>query len=288
MSDRPVILFMFAGRRGNLDVNLPQIQRILDENPRVEFHIWNLAREREDNDYLRALPRTERITVFNQYAGPRPLRYIPKVWQFYTESRWRDHLFVKVDDDCVFIQTEHFGAFVDAIEVDPSRILSAEVVNNGACTVFMPELWDAFEDLDIPLLDVHESNEYAAAAHQFMFDNWRALTSRPTAIASISTWLSINFVGMTYDMLRLVSARIGRHSPPWIADREWRPNSRIGDEGACNIFPRAVMTGFTVGHLGFGPQKVTEDQEASWLVDYADLGRLYLAGCSELNTTVPQ
>lgn len=284
MSDRPVILFMFAGRELNMRINLPQIQRILEENPRVEFHIWNLAREAEDDDYLRRLLHGNRITVFNQFAGPRPLRNIYKVWQHYTQGRYRDHLFVKVDDDCVFIQTEHFAAFVDAVEAEPDRILSAEVVNNGACTEFMPDLWDRFQDLDIPLLDVHQSNEYAEAAHQHLIANWQGMASRPLALAPVETWLSINFIGMNYDMLRLVSARIGRRSPEWIADRQWGPSSRVGDEGACNMFPRAVMTGFAVGHLGFGPQKITEEQEAFWRALYADVAREYLAGCSEVNT----
>lgn len=283
MSDRPVVLFMFAGREGNLRVNLPQIERILDENPNVEFHIWNLAREAEDDAYLRSLWSAGRVKVLNDFAGPRPLRHIPKVWHHYTQARYRKHLFVKVDDDCVFIQTEHFGAFVDAVEANPKRILSAEVVNNGACTEFMPELWQQFIALDIPLLDVHQSNAYAAAAHQHLLANCEALTARPLGLADIETWLSINFIGMNWEMLSLVSARIGRRSPARIADRKWGPTARVGDEGACNMFDRAVMTGFTVGHLGFGPQDVTPEQEDSWRIGYTYVANRHMAECSGLN-----
>ena len=277
MSDRPVILFMFAGRRQNMRVNLPLIRRIVEENPRVQFDIWNLARSAEDAEWLKPLTG-ERTRVLNYFAGPRADRRLNKVWQHYANRQYQDHLFVKIDDDVVFIDTDKFGEFVDQVELNPERILSAEVVNNGACTEFMPELWQQFLKLDIPLLDVHESNKYATFAHEFMFDNWRDLVARPTGLADIETWLSINFIGLDWRMLALLNNQIGRRSPEWIADRQWRPGSRVGDEGAANLFPRSVMTGFTVGHLGFGPQKLTARQETSWCKGYAKIAELYLSG----------
>lgn len=280
MSDRPVTLFMFAGRQGNLEVNLPLIRRILDENPGVQCDIWNLARDRADGEYLNTIAG-DRIRVIHTFAPGTRRMY--KVWQHYAQPRYRDHLFVKIDDDVVFIQTEKFGEFVDAIEANPDRVLSAEVVNNGACTAFSQYLWQGFLGLDIPLLDVHESNEYAQISHNFMIDNWRKLVGRPTSIVDIETWLSINFIGLDHSMLAKLAAQIGRRAPARIADRTWGPRDRIGDEGAANMFPRAVMAGFTVGHLGFGPQKLTEPQEGKWRADYAEIGREYLRGVAIRN-----
>lgn len=280
MTDRPIVLFMFAGRRGNIEVNLPLIRRILDENPLVQFDIWNLARDRADGEFLKTIAG-DRIRVIHTYAPGTRRMY--KVWQHYAQRQYRDHLFVKIDDDVVFIQTEKFGEFVDAIEANPDRILSAEVVNNGACTPFMPDLWQSFLALDIPLLDVHESNMYAQVCHNFMHDRWRDLVSRPTSIADIETWLSINFIGLDWPMLVKLAAQIGQRSPAQIADREWGPRARIGDEGAANMFPRAVMAGFTVGHLGFGPQELADVQEGKWRADYAQIGREYLTGVAFRN-----
>jgi hypothetical protein len=279
---------MFAGRRGNLGINLPMFYRIVEDNPRVQFHIWDLARDPADADYLKVIAGKvhDRVEVQRQYSGPRAPRCMNKVWQHYTAPRYREALFVKVDDDIVFVQTEHFAAFVDAIEANPDTVLSAEVVNNGACTEFVPGIWDGFIGLDIPLLDVHESNEYALMSHQYLIENWRALCARPTALASIETWLSINFIGMDWEMLCRIQGKIGRVSPEWIADRRWRAGSRMGDEGAANLYPRAVMRGFTVGHLGFGPQKLTEDQENIIRDRYATIADEYLAdlGVQKLNT----
>lgn len=283
MTKRPVILFMFAGRRQNLDVNLPMIRRIVDENPQVQCHIWDLARNKVDSDYLKTISG-DRIEVKLQYGGPLASRHMNKVWNHYTDMKFQDSLFVKVDDDVVFIQTEKFGEFVDAVEANPRSILTAEVVNNGACTQFMPELWAGFEDLDIPLLEVHESNEYAQLAHGFMAEHWRELVSRPTALVDIEDWVSINFIGMHWNMLGRMNLKIGRRAPEWIAGRHWRTGSRIGDEGAANMFPRKVMSGFTVGHLGFGPQDLTPDQEDQWRAQYALICREYLASVAKRNT----
>lgn len=276
MSDRPVILFVFAGRQGNIDVNLPLLFQILEENPQVSLDLWNLCRDPADAEYLNRITG-DRVRVINTFAPGTRRMY--RVWQHYTHPRYRDHLFVKMDDDVVFIDTDKFGLFLDAIVEcsDRDRLLSAEVVNNGACTPFMPELWQKFLKLDIPLLDVHESNEYAQAAHQFMFENWRELVARPVGdVADIETWLSINFIGMDWPTLCDLASRIGQRSPSLIADREWGPRTRVGDEGAANMLRRAVLPGFTVGHLGFGPQNLTEAQEQEWREQYAEIVWEYL------------
>lgn len=283
MSECPVTLFMFAGREGNMAVNLPLIRRILDENPRVRFDIWNLARTNEDSRYLNTI-KGDRITVLNKFAGARASYRLNSVWRYYTDPRFVHHLFVKVDDDIVFIQTEKFAEFVDAVERRPQQVMTAEVVNNGACTPFMPELWQGFLGLDIPLLDVHESNQYAQLSHRFMYENWRELVTRPTSVTDLEAWLSINFIGFNWEMLCRIERRLGRRSPEMIADRPWKPGSRIGDEGAANLFPRAVMQGFTVAHLGFGPQQLTDHQEDEWREDYAEIGWEYLKAVQKLNT----
>lgn len=283
MSERPVILFMFAGRRPNMEINLPLFQRIVAEHPQVHFHIWDLARDAADAQYLRTIAG-ERIEVCRQFSGPRAPRYMGKVWQHYTASRYSEALFVKVDDDIAFVQTEHFGAFLDAIEAHPNHLISAEVVNNGACTAFIPALWQGFASLDIPLLDVHKSNGYAQLAHEHMLGNWRQLLARPLELADIETWLSINFIGMNWELLRRISTKLGRPSPEWIADRQWRAGSRIGDEGSANLLDRKVLRGFTVAHLGFGPQNLTPEQEQGWRDRYATVGADYLASVQKLNT----
>ncbi|AER47460.1 glycosyltransferase [Mycobacterium phage Dylan] len=284
MSDRPVTLFMFAGREGNMRCNLPLIRQILDENPNVQFDIWNLARKPADAEYLRTIQSGSGLRVINNFAGPRAYRFLNKVWSYYAQDKFKDQLFVKMDDDVVFIETEKFDAFVDEVEAHPEHVLSAEVVNNGACTEFVPGLNTKFRKMGIDLLDVHESNAYALMAHQHMERNWEKLVGRKTSVTDIETWLSINFIGMNWDVLRRLNGHIGNRAPEWIAGRQWLPHHRIGDEGAANMLPRAVMQGFTVGHLGFGPQKLTDAQEDEWREVYTKIGQKYLLDVRKPNT----
>lgn len=272
--NEPTIFFMFAGRRGNLEVNLPLIRRILDDNPNVEFHLWNLARVPSDTKYIHSISG-ERI-VQCKLPGRAGYRYLNHVWKHYADPRYGKYRFVKIDDDVVFLETERFGAFLDAIESNPDVVVSANTVNNGACTRFTPELWKGFTDLDIPLLDVHESNAYATMAHEYFLDNWSDLLEQPVNVTQTEDWLSINLVGMHWSMLSKVTALIGTRSPREIAGRFWRPSDRVGDEGAVNMLPRAVVQGFTVSHLGFGPQKLTEQQEGDWRRRYTEVAQKYL------------
>lgn len=274
--EKPVIFFMFAGRRGNLEVNLPVIRRILDDNPNVEFHLWNLARVSSDARYIERISG-ERI-VPCKFTGRAGYRYLNRVWQHYADPRFADCRFVKIDDDVVFLEAERFAAFLDEIEANPDTVVSANTVNNGACTPFNTGLWNGFTDLNIPLLDVHESNAYAEMAHEYFLEHWPSMLEQQVELAQTEDWLSINLIGMHWPMLCSITEKIGTRSPEWIAGRRWEPGNRVGDEGAVNMFPRAVLRGFTVAHLGFGPQKLTDQQEDGWRGRYAELCKKYLGG----------
>lgn len=282
---QPVIMFAFWGRRPNVELQLPFIDRILDENPHVEFHGWNLANDADDREWLRSLPNRDRFTIRNEFAGPRGQRRLNRVWHHYTAPVFAKTLFVKVDDDVVFIQTDRFREFVAAVEGSPGKVVSALTVNNGASTPLLPELWEDFAALDIPLLDVHLSNRYAAAAHNYFFDHWRELVDQKVELAPTEDWLSINFIGMTAQVLTQISGRIGRPSPRFIAGREWDPRARLGDEGSANLWPRCILRGFAVAHLGFGPQAVGEGQATAWRDRYAVAAKEYLAGVQKLNAS---
>jgi hypothetical protein len=52
-SAQRVIIFCFAGRRANLEIQLLFIRRVLADHPDAEYHVWNLARTEED-DSVRA------------------------------------------------------------------------------------------------------------------------------------------------------------------------------------------------------------------------------------------
>ncbi|QIG58474.1 glycosyltransferase [Mycobacterium phage Cornie] len=268
-------MFMFGGRRANVELQLPFVHRILDEHPNVEYHIWDLARDPQDSEYLRTLTG-DRISVCTQFAGPKPWAGFNRVWNYYTSRRYKDCMFVKLDDDVVYLDTDRFGDFLQASKDNPDHVVSALTINNGATTPLIPELWDGYQSLNIPLLDVHMSAEYAEMCHRWFFTNWN--TTRPNTLHETNDWVSINCIAYTWAMGRQIASLLGTRPPRRIAGRSFTPQNRVGDEGSVNMFPRLIHEGFTAAHLYFGPQaKVMSDDLLTELrKQYADIARQHL------------
>lgn len=272
------IFFVFAGRKPNIQLALPFYREIAKQG--VEVHIWDLCRDPEDSRYLRSLNEPG-ITVREEfYNPPKSSRGQVKVWGHYTRTEYQDCVFIKADDDVVFYETKKLHAFIDAAKTNPDKVVSALTINNGASTALLPEVWRQFETLNIPLLDVHLSPEYAELSHRWFFQNWQTIINQPNTLVEDVTWLSINCIAYTWDMGRIISRRIGTRSPRDIADRVFDPRRhRVGDEGSVNLLPRLIHTGFVAGHLNFGPQE--RDMDPGLLSElrklYADVGRQYLS-----------
>src|ERR1700757_4735084 len=139
---QPTIIFCFAGRKANMELQVPLIRRVLDLHPEVEYHIWNVSSTREDDSYLKSI-KGERITVINNFGGWKPgsgstgRGYVwEQIYRHYAADKsLSDHIFVKIDDDVIFFEAGRFSKFVTAVSFDPSvSVLSAKVINNGACT----------------------------------------------------------------------------------------------------------------------------------------------------------
>lgn len=273
------ILFVFAGRRANMELQLPFIHRILNDHPETQCHLWNLARRPEDNEYLRTLHLRhdqERLIVINDFHGPDPWKRMGDVYRHYTDDQYRDSLFVKMDDDVVFIESERFGEFVKSIDTNRNSVISAKVINNGACTLLEPGLRGEFESLGIPLLDAHLSAEYAEMSHRYLFNHWTELVGQQPQLIPTPEWLSINLIGYDWAMGKRIAQTIGTPSPRHIAGREFRRIDRMGDEGVVNTLPRTVCQGFLAAHLSFGPQKLPDTTWDELRALYAEVGAQYL------------
>lgn len=281
-----VVLFVFAGRRPNLEIQLPFLQRILDDNPEVEVHLWDLCRNKDDSRYLRTLHHG-RIQVRTSFRVHGQSGGIRNIWEHYALPEYQDCVFVKCDDDLLFLETETTSSFIQAAVDNPDSVISALTINNGASTPLIPEVWAGFEQLGIRLLDVHLSAEYAELSHRWFFDNWRSIISRTPKLVPADTWVSINCLAYTYEMGCKISAQIGQPSPPRIADREFPPRTArdrvsghyIGDEGSANMQNILIHQGMTVAHFSFGPQDalMPRDLQTELRKHYADIAQQYLA-----------
>jgi predicted O-methyltransferase YrrM len=276
-----------------MEIQLPYIRRILSEYPDVEYHIWNLARNEADREYLKTIDG-ERIMVIEDptrrigssrenckcmYCSAR--NPFEAVYRHYTQEQFKDHLFVKLDDDILFIETGRWPKFVDAIEDNPEHIVSAMVVNNGACTSTIPGFWPEFQRLSIRARGAYKSLEYAELSHRFMFEHWRELLAQSVELIDPDNYLSINTIGYNWEMGCRIAALLGTTPEPGVYDsvpqmpEEFRAMA-IGDEGAVNILPRRIFRGFLTVHLSFAPQYMSSDRETVLRKSYADICSRYL------------
>src|SRR6185369_10029803 len=157
---KPVVLFSFWGRRANVELQLPFIHRILDEHPGVVFEAWNFCRTPEDDAYMRSLGGERMIMRHNVWRRSQGWRGMNCSYQHYTQRAFMGTTFVKIDDDVVFLEPDRFGEFLEAVRANPVHVVSADVVNNGACSQLDPSLRNLHRDMGIKLLDVHLSPDW--------------------------------------------------------------------------------------------------------------------------------
>lgn len=274
-----IIFYTFAGRAENMAIQLPLIRRILAENEDVRFDVWNLTKLFRDEEYVKRIKRGpgERLSVRHDFHNIRPWwRRFDYVWRFYSQPQYKGTLFVKIDDDVVFLQTDRFKEFIEAARSAPDKVTSALTINNGASIKHTPGMTGEFRKLKIPLLDVHEHGEFAAMAHEYALKHWDKLLNMSVKPVTTEDWLSINLIAYDWALGREIVDQLGKPSPPEISGRSFNKGTFIGDEGACNLFPRQIVKGFLAAHLTFGPQKLPKEQWNDYRRQYSELGRLYL------------
>lgn len=265
------IMFVFGGRKANIELALPHYERILDENPDTEIHLWDLCRDPADSKYLRTLTGINRLTVRTEFydGSGKATRGQNRVWSHYAGREYRGARFVKADDDVIWYDTDHYPHFLDCITDD--AVTSALVINNGACSQCIPDLADVHTHLDLDLLDVHKSAQWGEHCHRWFLRNHETLTNQPDDLLPTGNWLSINCIGYIWDTGVQIAKLIGVRTPRTIAGRVFQPRGKIGDEGAVNMLPRRIATGFACAHLTFGPQHFDPDTLDGLRSAYAEL-----------------
>lgn len=279
MSER-VIMFCFGGRRANLELQLPFIRELLGAYPELEYHLWNTAKDPNDAAWMQGADEDHpRFHVRNEFSELPTGKAWNEIYRYYAGPEFEGCLFVKLDDDVVFIETGRFDHFLWSIRGTPGSVITAKVVNNGACGQFFPSINELVRKrLRIRLLDVHMKPDYAKGCHELFLDNWQDFTRETLFDQEITDWLSINFIGYNHDMAVKIAGLLETPAPRRIAGRLFtKPNAKLGDEGLVNTLPRIMLNGFTVCHLTFGPQE-RRMRPAEWdelRKRYDEVGREY-------------
>ena len=180
---------------------------------------------------------------------------------------YEDDIFLKCDDDIVFIDMDGLRRFIAFRHANPQYfMLSANVVNNGVCAYFQQEngvFPRAALDLELPpnglCGSLWESGAKAAALHDIFLRDPGAFLAAGETVTEWNARLSINFIALRgADFV---------HVPDLMEDDEHflsyggRVRSRR---------PNAIYHPFTVAHLTFLTQEHAFDH-ARILAGYAAL-----------------
>lgn len=133
-----VIATTFAGRRDRMEILLSYLLAALDAGIVHEYHIWDYARRPEDRRWLRGLPA--RHPGIRLMSPPWWTRRYQGYYRHYRADDYRDAIFLKLDDDIVYLDLDRLADFIAFRHARPDYFLvSANVVNNGVCAYYQQE-----------------------------------------------------------------------------------------------------------------------------------------------------
>ena len=283
-----LIIFVFAGREYCMELQLPYILKILNEYPNSEYHIWNFARNENDNQYLNTLPsRHDRIKIFNDhYEGPNSIKECTKrrnhicycekcrigkwsePYKFYSSDEYIDCLFLKLDDDIVYIDLDGFNPYLKTINNNPECVISANVINNGVCAHFDPIIKEKVI-LNKLILKENNLNKWFTLCDNYDFLNIshdmflsKECTKADNVIVFTNSKISINTIGFKHNTM----CEVGRTL------------SKLGDMVSDEmVFGRhttiLIYQNFITSHLHFSDQnaKMSEDVKKTYIQKYKEL-----------------
>ena len=121
-----------AGRRAFLETQLPYIfanRHLIDE-----WHLWFNPRNAADAEYVEALAEEHRGFVTLDKCG-RPTGNISSIPQFYNLTRRHDTIYIRTDDDIVFLDNTCIHKLLQSrLRHRHALVVFANIINNALCT----------------------------------------------------------------------------------------------------------------------------------------------------------
>ena len=99
------VCIIFAGREDRMSILMDYLRKAIDKNYIEEIHIWDHCRAESDREWIKTL-QNERVIV-------RPAVDFFSVYEYYIHS---DDLFMKLDDDIVYINVEKIPEIFDFLQ----------------------------------------------------------------------------------------------------------------------------------------------------------------------------
>ncbi|MCX5613988.1 hypothetical protein [Bombella saccharophila] len=178
-----------------------------------------------------------------------------QAYQYYVEryEAYKEAIFLKCDDDIIYLQEERVADFIRCIEERTDKFLiSANVVNNGVCAYLqqqaghLPQALGAFENPEQGFGGtLWQDGQKAYNLHRHFIAQGKPSFPLGEALMDVEARLSINFIGWRGEMLRYMQI-----------------TPQDDDEHMLSVvLPRflgkkvAIFSDFMVSHLSFFPQE---------------------------------
>lgn len=177
-----------------------------------------------------------------------------QAYQYYAEryAEFRDDIFLKCDDDIVYIDESGFPGFVETIRQNTKYfIISANIINNGICAYLQQKSGNLPEELGIFECpengfggSLWESGEKAYQLHKFFVENGAMKMPLESSLVEWNLRNSINFIGWRGEELRYMALPQGDDEHMLTVTIPQLLNRKT-----------AIYSDFMVGHLSFYPQE---------------------------------
>lgn len=134
-----VILFCPAGRQSVLSIQLQYMKKLLHLPIIHEYHIWNVSWNEQDSAYLSTLEaihpkikiKTTPYSGSSRASDTASKQFSYFLHDYYKHEQYKDYIFVKLDDDIVFIDNDMFERFIEGRRNSTSFLYSANIINNN-------------------------------------------------------------------------------------------------------------------------------------------------------------
>ncbi len=282
------IFFIFGGRKDRMYFLMHYVEKLLAQKQIDYVHIWNFARNKQDYEWLKNLEdESKGILVFSLkkfYKNANNLYFQYLSWNssyyYYNDEPFKTSLFVKCDDDIVYIDTEQFSSFTDKIKnITPDSkhyMVSANVVNNGVCAYLqqkrglIPKSVEVFYFPNDQVLGGAAQNYWnegkkSQELHKYFIQNRRSFVAKsktlPIELVDIGTCVSINLIGFKQKTIdNMLKLSYDGDEPVLTAELSKFLNKKI-----------MIDMSFVASHLSFSFQLKQDDKKL--LFDYDELFR---------------
>ncbi len=230
-----VILICPGGRRSILEIQLMYLRKILDLDIVYKYHVWDFAWSKEDSEFISKLTnfhpklkvKYSPFTNAHRSGNVASKQFAYYLGEYYRVDKYKDKIFVKLDDDIPFIDVDSFERFIDGRLKSDAFLYSANIINNNLYAT------EDFEKIHTDFLQNYE----------IILEKNRKKTSE---IFSNEKRMSINFISFLGKDLEYINEEFSNGIG---FDDEWRLShkipKKIGRENEICLF-------MTVVHYSYG------------------------------------